>query len=218
MYLTEQQITNREDAFIELVEMIADDLYTEIDENYEMTQEDFDTANAMMEYFVENYTEPSLKESAQFAMMNLDPNQELVEEFIEAVLDESIGGVVAGAVHGIKNMLSKFRAGRAEKQHGKSVAKQTALYGKMRTAQKSAKGTTGIIGAYKKGKADALEKRRNAAFDKQRAAYNKMQATKAAHQSGLKARVGLKTKIDTKVSSAGQRVAGAAGRVAGSFA
>jgi hypothetical protein len=218
MYLTEEQRSNREELFIELMEMIAEDLYEESEADYEMTQEDMDTANAMMEYFVENFKELSLQESAAYAMSNIDPNQELIEEFIEAVLDESIGGAVAGAVHGIRNLVSKYRAGSAQKNYAKASGKQFKLYDKMQAAKKSAKGSTGMVGAYRKAKAGAIEKRRTAAFQKMNAAHDKMRAAQQKHAAGVAKQAGLKNKIDTAVRSAGERLAGAAGRLVGRFA
>ena len=228
MYLNEEQLALREEQFLDLMETMATELY-EADEAYEMTEEDAYIASEIMDYFVEHYVQLSLKESAILTLTGeQDPNQELFEEIIELALDESIGGAIAGAVHGISNFLSGARKKRASSAAGKAQAAHDSTYDKMRAAQKAAKGSSGLVGTFRKSKAAALEKRRNAAFDYSQAAHDKAQATKAAHAQSLKKRVGLKQKIDTgisniknKVSGAvkrgAERAAGVAGRVAGSL-
>jgi hypothetical protein len=183
-----------------------------------------------MDYFVEHYVQPTLKESAVMALTGAkDPNQELFEEFIELALDESIGGAVAGAVHGIKNMVSKFKAKRAASAAASAQKSHDKTYDKMTAAKKAAKGSSCLSGTFKQAKAASLEKRRNAAFDYTQAAHAKSQAAKASHVQSLKSRAGLKSRIDTgisniknKVKSAvktgATRVAGVAGRVAGKLA
>lgn len=225
MYLTEEIIKSREETFIEMVELLANEMYDKIDEDYEMTNEDWEVANIMMEHFVENYNQPTLKESAAYSLMGgYNPNQELFEEYIELVLDESIGGAVAGAVYGIKNLLTGRKAKSTEsKFYTASKASQLA-HEKARTAQRAVGKSTGISGAFKQGKADVLAKRKEKAMGKMDVAYQKSQAAATSHKTGVEAREKLKQKIDTgvsnvksKVKSAAERVAGAAGRFIGRF-
>ena len=228
MYLNEEQMAQREELVLELMETIAEELY-ESNPEYEMTEEDAYIASEIMDYFIENYVQLSLKESAILTLTGQeDPNQDLFEEIIEMALDESIGGAVAGAVHGISNFLSGRRKASAAKAQAKTSAAHDKVYDKMRTAQKAAKGSTGLVGTFRKAKASSLEKRRNAARDVADVAYNKSKAMAAAHTQSLKKRVGLKQKIDTGISNiknkvtgavkrGAERVAGAAGRVAGSL-
>lgn len=229
MYLTEEQIKSREDMFMEMVEMLADELYEEKNDSYELTEEDAYIASIMMEHFIENYKDVSLAESVIVAMTGQDPNQELFEEFIEMALDESVGGVIAGAVHGIKNFLSKRRATSATSAAASAKQKAGAVKQKMVSAQKDASKAKGFSGVFKRAKASALEKRHSKAVDKQVAATNKARAERSAHTSGLKARAGLKNKIDTGISNVKKKVTGAiksgaekvastAGRVAGALA
>ena len=64
-----------------------------------------------MQYFVEQYKEPSLEENINEAMTGYDINEELYLEIIETILlDESIGGFLAGAVHGVGNYLANRKA------------------------------------------------------------------------------------------------------------
>jgi hypothetical protein len=225
MYLNEEQIAQREDLFLELMETIAEELY-ESDPEYVMTEEDAYIASD----FIENYVQFSLKEAAIVALTSAeDPNQELFEEIIELALDESIGGAIAGAVHGISNFLSGARKNRAAAASASARKSHDAVYDKMSAAKKAAKGSTGLTGTFRKAKAASLEKRRTAAFDYANAAHAKSDAAKSAHTQSLKNRVGLKKRIDTGISniknkvtsavkSGATRVAGAAGRVAGKFA
>lgn len=228
MYLNEEQMAQREELFLDLMETIAEELY-EADESYEMTEEDAYIASEIMDYFIENYVQLSLKESAILTLTGQeDPNQDLFEEIIDLALDESIGGAVAGAVHGISNFLSGRRKASAAKAQAKTSAAHSSVYDKMTAAKKAAKGSTGLVGTFRKAKAASLEKRRDAAFDASNRAYNKSKEMAAAHTQSLKKRVGLKQKIDTGISNiknkvtgavkrGAERVAGAAGRVAGSL-
>lgn len=232
MYLTEEQkaqIELTEEIFLEFIETMAEELYEGLDEDYELTEAEAIIAEEMMEHFVENFQHMSLKESAVMAITGQrDPNQDLFEEYIEAALDESIGGAVAGVVHGIKNLLSKRKASKAKKSAAGAQAAHDKVYDKMTAAKKAAKGSTGLMGTFKKAKADTLAKRRDAAFDKSQAAHSASGSASSAHKAGLKSRVGLKNRIDTGIAKAKEkvktavkaganRVAGVAGRVAGSL-
>lgn len=230
MYLTEEEIQQREDTFLEFIETMAEELYDGLDEEYEMTEEDAYYASVMMEHFVENFVQLSLKESAIVALTGQeDPNQELFEEFIEMALDESIGGVVAGAVHGIKNLLSRRKAKKASAGAAGAKAKANEIKGKMTAADKAAKGSKGLSGVFKQAKAAQLAKRHEKSIDKSAAAQNASRAAGKEHRSALKDRASLKKRIDTGVTnvknkvkgaikSGANKVASAAGRVAGALA
>ena len=230
MFLTEEEIQQRQDTFLEFVETMAEELYEGLDEDYEMTEEDAYYASIMMEHFVENYVQLSLKESAVLALTGQeDPNQELFEEYIEMALDESIGGVVAGAVHGIKNLLSRRKAKKAAAGAAGAKASANVIKGKMQKADKAAKGSKGLSGVFKQAKAAKLASRHEKSVEKSAAAQNAARAASKEHRSSLKARASLKSRIDTGVSnvkkkvvgavkSGANKVAAAAGRVAGSLA
>jgi hypothetical protein len=232
MHLTEEQkaqIELTEEIFLEFIETMAAELYEGLDEDYELTEEEAIIAEEMMEHFVENFQHLSLKESATLAITGQeDPNQELFEEFIEAALDESVGGAVAGVVHGIKNMLSKRRANKAKKSVAGATKAHDKAWEKLTAAKKSAKGSTGIVGTFKKAKLAARQKKRDDAFSSQERAHAASGAASAAHKAGLKSRASLKKRIDTgiekakskvksAVSGAAHKVASVAGRVAGSL-
>src|ERR1035437_2283804 len=103
MKLTEAQVSNREELFYELVEFLVNETY-EKDLDYVMTEEDEAVTLSAMEYFIENFKEPTLQENIACAMGGVDINEELYLEFIETIiLDETIGGFIAGAVHGVGN-------------------------------------------------------------------------------------------------------------------
>jgi hypothetical protein len=225
MYLTEQQIIKREDMFMEMVDLLAEEFHEEGCEQYELTEDDAYIAEVMMSYFVENYKEHTLAEAANISMTGYDPNQELVEEFMEMALDESLGGVVAGAVHGIKNFMSKRKAAKAASASTSATQAHVKMHNKAKEAAKAAKGSSGFSGVFKKAKASQLAKRAAKTSANMDSAYKASQAASDAHRSGLKSRAGLKNKINTgvsnikkKIRSGAERVTAAAGRVAGSFA
>jgi quinol monooxygenase YgiN len=225
MYLTEQQIIKREDLFMEMVELLADELHEEGCEQYELTEDDAYIAELMMSYFVENYRDYTLAEAANVSMTGYDQNQQLIEEFMEMALDESVGGFVAGAVHGIKNFMSKRKANKAASASTAATQAHINTSNKAKEAKKAAKGATGFSGVFKKAKAGQLAKRAEKSSANMDNAYKASQAASDAHKAGLKSRVGLKQKIDTgvsnikkKIRTGAERVTAAAGRVAGSFA
>ena len=232
MNLTQEQkdrIAYTEELFLEFIETMASELYEDLDEDYELSEEEAYLADELLEHFVENYQHLTLKESATLAITGQrDPNQDLFEEFIEAALDESIGGAVAGVVHGIKNLLSKRKAKKAASAASGAQAAHDKVYDKAQAAKKAAKGSSGLAGTFKKAKAEKLAKRRDTAFDAANAAHGASKSASAAHTSGLKARASLKNRIDTgiakakekvkaKVTAGAHKVAAAAGRVAGSL-
>jgi hypothetical protein len=195
MHLTEEmkaQIELSEEIFLEFIETMANDLYEGLDEDYELTEEEAIIADEMMEHFVENFQHLSLKESATMAITGQqDPNQELFEEFIEAALDESVGGAVAGVVHGVKNMLSKRRANKAAKSSMGATKAHDKAWDQLTAAKKSAKGSTGIVGTFKKAKLAARQKKRDAAFASQERSHVAAGAAASAHKAGLKSRASL---------------------------
>lgn len=230
MYLTEEEIQQRQETFLEFIETMAEELYDGLDEEYEMTEEDAYIASIMMEHFIENYIQLTLKESATLALTGEeDPNQELFEEFIEMALDESIGGAIAGAVHGIKNLLSRRKAKKASGAAAGAKAKAGEIKGKMQKADKAAKGSKGLSGVFKQAKAAKLAARHEKSVEKQAAAQNAAKAASREHRAKLKDRASLKKRIDTgitnvknkvtgAVKAGAHKVASAAGRVAGALA
>lgn len=233
MHLTEEQkakIELSEEIFLEFIETMATELYEGLDEEYELTEEDAYLASVMMEHFVENYEQLSLKESAVIALTGQeDPNQELFEEFIEMALDESIGGAVAGVVHGIKNLLSRRKAKKAAAASAGAKASANVIKAKAAKADKDAKGSKGLVGVFKQAKAAKLAARHDKSIDKSAAAQNASRAAGREHRSALKNRASLKKRIDTGIDNVKKKVTGAvksgankvasvAGRVAGSLA
>lgn len=228
MFLTEQQIQSREEKFIELLDLMGEELYESIDESYELTEEDQEVAAIMMEYFVENYKDYSLREAAMVSLTGVDPNAELVESFINLALDESIGQVVANVVHGVHNWLTKHNEKNAAAAHAAAKKHQEGRKAKMVAAQKATKGTTGMKAIFKKNKAETAEKKHDKAVDRTVAASNKHAAAKKEHEASVKKHTDLKNKIDShiakakekiksSVKSGAERVVAAAGRAAGHF-
>jgi predicted nucleic-acid-binding protein len=224
MILTEEQITQREEDLLGLIEAISEDM-DPLAEDYEMTEEDAYIASIVMEHFVENYEQPTMREAVTMSLMGYDINDELYEEVIEMMLDESVGTFVAGAAHGIRNALSKFSASRAATASKKAKMKKTAITGKYN----SSKNKTSVLGKnFQAGKVDKLADRSTAADAKASMARKKQQSTQGKHQSNVEKSKNLAKKIDTGISNVKNKVTGvvktgasrfgkALGRIAGSF-
>jgi hypothetical protein len=233
MYLTEAQKLQSEELFIALVESISNDHY-DMDESYEMTEDDAYMTSILMDYFMENYQHLSLKESAYQALTGIDVNQELFDEIIEMMLDESVGTFVAGAAHGIKNLLAKQKGKQMLSQYQKSLINQKKLGSKLGVAKSVPASDTGSLsGKIKAGFQSAKVGGLSSRYEKSKG------ATQAAAQSSREAQgamrkqsadtAGLASKIDTgitnvknkfksAVSSGAERLGSAAGRVAGAIA
>jgi hypothetical protein len=176
-----------------------------------------------MQYFIESYKEPTLQESINMVATGKDINEDLYLEIIEAIiLDESIGSFIAGAVHGTGTFIAKHKAANALKNVQKA-SKQSMQAGSARkTINKST--NTGFIHNLKKSfinaKADAAKEKQSTS--------TKTSHFKHAVAKGQEIKQNdLANKIDThitnaknKIKAAGtnvaNRVASAAGRLAGS--
>lgn len=200
MHLSESQISIRESEFLDLVEFVTKEVYT-IDESYAMSEEDEVIVEALMAYFVENYKEATMAETCATISGTKDVNEDLYIEIVEAMLDESLGSFVAGAVHGVGNILAKRRAASATNTSvaasGKSKNATTALN------THNASGKSGILhnlkGAFLKAKSD---KTREIDASKASAARD---SNSAARISSAK-RSGLANKIDTHLANAKKKV------------
>ena len=238
MYLTEAQKTQSEDLFMSLVEAVADEYY-DMNEEYEMTDEDAYITSIFMEHFVENYKHLTLKESAYQALTGVDANEALYEEMITMMLDESLGSFVAGAAHGYKNYIAKRKNIKAGKAATSAGAKQQSIGRKKSSAAKkftgkeySAKSTkvkaSGLKGTYQQSKLDTLISKHHSAQELTKHLQKHQRGTKTAldthhqHTKDLASKIdshisALKDKIKTKVTSGAHKLASVAGRVAGSI-
>jgi hypothetical protein len=232
MLLTESQIQFREEQFYYFLEEVAKDYYA-VDTEYEMTEEDAYIASILLDYFVENYKQPTINEAAYESLSGISINQDLVNEMLEVMLDESLGRFVAGAAHGIRNLINKHRLNKATKKSDAAHAAEREAKSKVISAQKKAKSSgSGLIGSLKKayytGKANSLEKKHEKAIDKYVSASNKKTSALKAHQAGLDKQSALKKKIDTgvenikkkavsKITPGASKITGLAGRVSGAL-
>lgn len=235
MILTEQEISQREEDLLGLIEAIAEDMEP-LAEDYEMTDEDAYIASIVMEHFVEHYKQPSLREATVMSLMGFDINDELYEEVIEMMLDESVGTFVAGAAHGIRNALSKFSASRAASAAKKAKMQKGAITTKYKTATKALKkapAASGVIGgaraAFQQSKTAKLGDRADAASTKAAQTLSKQRSTQGKYQSNVQKSTNLANKIDTGISNVKNKVTGAVktgakkfgsalGKIAGRFA
>lgn len=215
--LTEAEIVKREDIFFELVEDITKEYYPDVKVE-PLTEEDAYLLSIMLEHFVENYKNPTLHETYIATMMGQeepDHNDELYEEIVDILLDESIGSKIATVAHGIQHFLS----GR---QHAKLAKKSAATAARLNVAKRKAgeyakklrgqKKSTGILGSIKTGwqkdRSNVLKSRTAAAKSTHDIAHGKTQAALAKHQDIGAKRAGLAHKIDTGLSNIKKKVTG----------
>lgn len=213
MKLTEAQTLNREELFYDIVQFLVNETY-ELDVDYIMSEEDEAVTLCMMEYFVDNFKEASLQENIESIMTGVDINEGLYLELIEViVLDETIGGFVAGAVHGIGNMLIKRKA---EKETSKSKNLTKNMY-KANADVKAhkASGNSGVLhnikGAFLAAKAAKTKERESAQNAVARSANSEL-------RNKNKARTGLANKIDNGIQAARNKVKSVAIGTAGKLA
>jgi predicted nucleic-acid-binding protein len=234
MILTEEQITQREEDLLGLIEAISEDM-DPLAEDYEMTEEDAYIASIVMEHFVENYEQPTMREAVTMSLMGYDINDELYEEVIEMMLDESVGTFVAGAAHGIRKALSGFSASRAKSAAQKTKMRKTAITGKYKAATASAKKSPtggalgGVRAAFHASKTAKLGDRATSADAKASQAASKAKSAAGKHQSNVAKSTALAHKVDTGISNVKNKVTGAVksgakkfgsalGKLAGRFA
>jgi hypothetical protein len=218
--LTEEQTLERDEIFF----TILDDFITEnfdVPEDYEMNEEEELVVSIMWEHFAENYREPTLNEAVIQSVTGRDVNQDLFDELYEALMDESIGGFIAGARHGIQNKLRQFSVNRAAKKTGNAAAKATSAgiaAQKAAKAHANAKYGSGVIDRVRKGfagtKVKKAQQKAAAAKSNFNAADRKERSARQNLTKGINARNTLKRKIDTGIGNSAEKVGAFAGRFA----
>lgn len=233
MYLTEAQKLQSEDLFIALVEAVSTEHY-DMNEQYEMTEDDAYITSILMDYFVENYHHLTLKESAVQALTGVDVNEALFDELIELMLDESIGTFVAGAAHGIKNYMAKNKANKATNKYRSTLGAQKSLGGKLGAAKLAPTADTSTLGGKIKagfqtakigGLSNRYEKSKGstqAAAQSSRDAQGEMRK-QAADTAGLATKIdtgitNVKNKFKSAINTGASKLGTVAGRVAGAIA
>jgi len=217
--LTEQQIAFREEIFFNLVEEITNEVY-EIQEGYEITDEDLYITSILLDYFIDNYRNASITEAVAHTVNETDVNDELYQEIYNIILDESVGKFIAGAVYGIKDKLAALRQKRAGAKADKSGEALRKAKAAAKTAAKAK--PTGVMGAvkssYHKAKVDKMSAKDQAAREK----FGKRVSTAmkvSAKRQGLASRIdtgisNIKKKVKSAVTTGASRVGAAIGRMA----
>lgn len=239
-HLTEEQIQDTQELFF----TILDDFVTEhynVSEDHEMTEEDAYVVSVLMDHFMENFRFPTLNESVIETITGRDINEALYEELADVLLDESIGSFVAGAAHGIRNAVSKFKANRATASKEKAKAGyEKHLATKTKTKGDVAKDTANktqysdsVKGSFKKAlahsTADTMQQRAQKAKEKMKAKETERKSAVAKHQSNQQKTTNLAKKIDKgvdniknkvkdKIKSGAAKVGGVLGKVVGTVA
>lgn len=231
MYLTEQQIQERTELFFDLIADLTEELY-EVSEDHEPTEEELYITSILMDHFIEEMKVPSLNESVTWAVTGQDPNQVLYDELIDALLDESIGSMVAGAVHGVQGAVAKVGKALAQRKAASLKQKASAAKQKAGMAAKTAKQASkapGIVGALKSGfakskaeklaqKADVAGSKAGIAATNRNAAANKVKAIQT-RKSRLANKIdtgiqNIKSKVKSAVTGGAAKIGAAAGRLA----
>ena len=77
MSLNSLEVSRREELFVDLLETFVDDFY-EVDDDYELTEEDAYITSILMDYFVENYKQITLKEASVEVLTNTSFNVKVI--------------------------------------------------------------------------------------------------------------------------------------------
>jgi hypothetical protein len=242
MQLTEEQIEDRQDLFYTILDNFIEENY-DVDEDYEMTDEDAYIVSIIEDYFNENYKFPTLEESVLEDITSYDINTELYQEIFESLLDETIGTFVAGARHGISNVVSKFKSNiaagnknrekRKFEKHITNPGTKSKPILKADIAQKQhnstnfGKGFKGTLSqAYSQGRIDVRKKKAENARKAMQNAETSRKKAFSKHQTNIAKTGKLANRIDTGISNVknkvkhaitagAQRVGGILGRAMG---
>lgn len=200
MQLSEARVSIRESEFLDLVECITKETYT-LEEGYTMSENDEIMFEAVLAYFVEHYKEATMEEACKAIATGKDVNEDLYLEIVEAILDESIGGFIAGAAHGIGNALAKRKNAKAQDTASKHLVRaQTS------TDKSNAHATSGGSGLLHKVKGAFLKAKASSAQDKFHKSAQTANVTHAAQQAKKAKSVGLASKIDAHIAKAKAKV------------
>jgi len=210
MIISEEKIKYQIDIFAEYMSEMSDEVSSDII----LEDKDADEISGIiLEYFLENYHQPTLKEAAFNCITGIDPNQELYQTIAELFLDETIGGFIAGAANFVGNAMAKRSANKASNAYNKANTKSTKV------ANKAASTTSnGIVKAFRNARANKFNAKTSLAL-------NKSKAANTNHQDRLAKTDAMKQRIDNKISSvkngiknAPKTIAGAVGSFSARFA
>lgn len=220
--VNEELQQERQEIFLHILNDFINENY-EIDEDYQMTEEDAYITSILLDYFEENFKFPTIEESTLEAITGYDTNTKLYEELQYALMDESIGTFVAGAAHGVRNAISAIQRNRAiaaknvaKDEHNRHITnpgtKKKPVY-KADVAQKQHDKTTfdsGVVGnvkkAFSQGKIDKARERATKAKQVMDAAEKRRSSLQTKHTNNMARTGALAKKIDTGVSNVKNRV------------
>lgn len=112
------KFNNKEEIFVEFLENVSE-YYDK--PSRELSQEDIEIVSAMMEYFDENYKIQSLNENAKNILIGYDPNQELYEEIVSIMMDETLGSAIANVAYGLKTRKANKLLDKGMKSYRKGL-------------------------------------------------------------------------------------------------
>lgn len=234
---TQVEITENDKLFLNMMENFVDYQY-EIDEDYQVTEDDQYIFSIIYEHFLENFKEPGSDDIILEDITGYDVNEKLWEEIHQVLLDESIGKYVAGAIHGMKHVALQGGKAYAKFALDRARAKERAKTGKSRNYNKQVKniakaGTEKISSPMKDAQAAYRAQKQNVLAQKADKAVTKRKAMGVASQrasgkltyhkqktSDLATKIDkgisdLKQRTKQRINTGVQRVAGILGRAAG---
>ena len=198
--LTEEEVLERDEIFFNILEQFIDDTY-DVSDDYMMDDDNEAMVEAVKEYFDSTFRFPTLRESALESYAGYDINNDLYEELSELMLDESIGGVIAGARFGVKQALAGYRKNRASSQWNAAKQKHDKLEMKSKSNMNQNNQSS-----FQRAKAARIQSRVNSAKTSRDAALTKKKSTAAAQQNTMGRRNSMANKIDTGIQSGIQKV------------
>lgn len=215
--LIEEQIQEKDEIFYAILEDFIDENY-EVDDDYQMTEDDQAMIESLKEYFDSNFKLPSLQESALEYITGMDINNDLYEEFAYILLDESIGTAVAGAKYAISQALASYRKSSAAKNWQKTKDKHIKLASKNVQSPKASTSEPGKVmnpakAAFHAQKAERIQKRVVAAKTARDKALSQKRSTEAKYGNITGHKAELAKNIDTKISKTKENIINRAGEL-----
>ena len=113
MILTEEKQQQTEELALLFIEQACySEFQMTLDEGdtYQASDEDYIALETTIDYFVQNFKQPTINEAIEEAHSGFDINEPLYDALYEAVVDESIGSFVAGAEHGLGSSIAHKKA------------------------------------------------------------------------------------------------------------
>lgn len=206
--LTEEELIESDLTFLAILESFIDDNY-EVDEDYEMTEENLSMVLSLKEYFNESFKVPSASDMILEDITSYDTNSSFYYELNSIMMDESIGKAVAGAMYHIKPLVSKLKADAARR----AFQKASQEHERMKTVQTQKTSQAPDKSAFQRAKEARIGKRVAAAGEARAKALSTQRAA-IAKQGNIEGRkTAMGNKIDTAIQQKKENIIKRAGEL-----